>query len=817
MPNRACASERGVALIAVLLFLMLVTAVLAGFTSVIMSEQRLQQIEQHRSEAFYAAHGGLEKLTADLGGLFVTTYAPSGAQVNVLDDTPPSFPGVTFPTTSEGPGYAISYPTDVNGNPASSVRSITTGPFQGFTGLVTQYTLAVTARTGAGGEVRLTRQAQTVGIPLFQFGLFSETDLGFHSGGDFDFGGRVHTNGNLFLAAGTTLTMADKVTVLGEVVRTHLMNGSSISGSYPGNVRIIRSPGSYRNLATNEGSLVNTIGSAQNEPTWSNLSIGTYNGNIINGRTGARRLDLPLVADGATPVELIRRPAPGETVTNSVFQQRYFALASLRILLSDTPNAITSLPGVTGTAPIELRNEPAGYAVSATRPPFAKSHPSAQTVSLSGSVAADYRVPMNSSVLGGYLKIEKQTAIGVWQDVTLEILNLGIAGRNLNSTGCAEPNPNAVIRFQRLGDHLSTGCVAAGSVTAWHYWPMVLYDTREAKRREDEPTGNLPVYLGGVMHYIELDVRNLSRWFQGLIGTTGSAVLADTGYTVYFSDRRTNANAAGNETGEYGFEDFVNPASAAGTPNGVLDAGEDVNSNGILDVYGAVPAGLTTVAPLDGTARPWTTVSRTIAQVNPAKFFRRALKLTNGRQGNIVSPGLTVASENPVYIQGDYNANSGFGNPHVSCSVAADAVTLLSNNWSDRTSFLFPHSASSRPATSTWYRTAILAGKGRPFPRPTAGSPPINFGADGGVHNFLRFLESWTGDTVYYRGSIASLFYNRQAVGVFKDGSNTYNFPSDRDFLFDIDFLNIALLPPRTPMFRDVNVLGFTQATAAPR
>ena len=29
----------------------------------------------------------------------------------------------------------------------------------------------------------------------------------------------------------------------------------------------------------------------------------------------------------------------------------------------------------------------------------------------------------------------------------------------------------------------------------------------------------------------------------------------------------------------------------------------------------------------------------------------------------------------------------------------------------------------------------------------------------------------------------------------------------------DVDFLTPALLPPRTPMFRDVNTTGFTQIT----
>ncbi len=49
-----------------------------------------------------------------------------------------------------------------------------------------------------------------------------------------------------------------------------------------------------------------------------------------------------------------------------------------------------------------------------------------------------------------------------------------------------------------------------------------------------------------------------------------------------------------------------------------------------------------------------------------------------------------------------------------------------------------------------------------------------------------------------------------QKLRVFKDGDNTYD-PPTRDYHFDVDFLTPALLPPRTPMFRDVNTLTFRQ------
>ena len=77
------------------------------------------------------------------------------------------------------------------------------------------------------------------------------------------------------------------------------------------------------------------------------------------------------------------------------------------------------------------------------------------------------------------------------------------------------------------------------------------------------------------------------------------------------------------------------------------------------------------------------------------------------------------------------------------------------------------------------------------------------------MHNFIRFLERWNG-TLFYEGSIISMFYNRQAVGLFNTGGNNYS-PPTRGYQFDVNFLNPTLLPPRTPMFRDVNTTGFTQ------
>jgi hypothetical protein len=799
--------------------MLLMAGVAAGFAALVITDTRVRALDNSRTQAFYAVHAGLEQLTSDLGDLFANNVAPTGAQINALTTAPPAL-GVTWAQPDGSPGYQITFPVDASGNPATSIMTVQSGPFQGLVGLATPYTMVATGRIGDRSEVSLTRTLQTVAIPVFQFGIFSENDLSFFAGPDFNFGGRVHSNENIFLTEGdgSLLTLADRVTAVGEIIRTHLSNGWDNTGNYNGTVRAITAPGAYRNLAMDEGSLVGTLGSARNEPKWTNLSTGNYNHNIMTGNTGARRLDLPITQLGATPIDLIRRPLlPAVGIENpNVFSQRFYALASLRILLSDTAADIQNLPGIGPGAPIELGiTEP--YAIAAPRPPFAQA---------AANGTPGLRVPQNTPLLGGFLKVEVQNAMGIWSDVTLEFLNLGIASpayRTPNPGGamCADRWPDAILRLQRQLDE-GGNCFSNGESfgnTAAHarrYVPNVLYDPREGLLRDNAPAN---MQFAGLMHYIELDVRNLSRWFQGAIGVSGNQALNVNGYTVYFSDRRGNRNGA-QETGEFGFEDIVNPNSGAGTPNGVLNTGEDFNGDGVLQTYGntpRVPYGLPNwggvTAPLGPGAGLGTPLGGAnpveVARLNPAIFFRRALKLTRGSLGNIVMPGLTVASENPVYIEGNWNANdAGFGNPHAATAVLADAVTLLSQDWNDWASLVNPHDPGDRQAETTWYRVAIISGKGRSFPQP-AGTAQ-DFGTDGGAHNFLRYIEDWGGEQLNYRGSIASMFFSRQAVGTYKCCTTVYS-PPTRGYVFDVEFLQPALLPPRTPMFRDVNVTGFAQ------
>lgn len=944
--------EKGVALITALLILLLVSAIVVGMSWMVMTDQRLGGNNQSRESAFYGAEAGMEQLTSDVGTTFSTNGKLTPTDIATITSTPPVIPGIQFVNGSGTSSYQITFVPDAFGNPlASNSTILPPSPYAGMQGLITPFTLTVSARTTAtGSEVKLTRQVQVVAIPVFQFGIYSDSDIAFFNGPSFGFGGRTHTNGNLWLNPNQgPLFLGDKVTASGEVIRTNLENGSPVTAAgaaYGGNVSIALAPdptlanepggapytnGSWRELAFTEGStapgstsVYGAISTAVN-PAWGSTTTGVegaYNGQLAN-HVAQLKLTATALSGIQTPISLIRRAVPGELAANPAeFAQQYFSEAGLRIMLDDygpsggcTDADMMALDTVTPLTPIDLKTlafttsaGAPGWLSGANNVPVGNKYP----LPVQNGVAAYSSLTgywllagVTQPTIQGCIKIETQTVGGAWTDVTQTILNLGYTGRDIAPTGayigsdgatnitypnatvagrvptlpsgsavgfpaqgpvvagsatatinalCTDPSPNAIIRLARVRDNpswvgLGTGCGTISGVLgtgylATDFWPLVLYDTREGTYRQVD-VNPAPVYAAGVMNYVELDAKNLAAWLKNNQTGLGLNNL-DTGFTVYFSDRRgeqKDPNAGTVRTGSFGFNDFVNPADVNnGCPDGALNQGEDLEGDGILRLYGGseVPPSNPVAGILPGLwnagnymntvltsravcgvhpNRPDVQYTNTQdARINPPVFFRRALKIIDGSVLNLgtscgpVACGLTIAAENPVYVQGDYNGptNGVFTAANsIAAAIAGDAVTFLSNNWNDANSFTFPQdiSGTHRNANPTAYRAAIIGGKGIPFPQ-FGGTQ--DFGTDGGVHNFLRFLEQW-GLVCHYEGSLVSFYYNRQAVGTYK-GSGVYAPPNPRDYHFDLNFtLGPANLPPETPKLKSVNTIGFSQ------
>ncbi len=197
--------------------------------------------------------------------------------------------------------------------------------------------------------------------------------------------------------------------------------------------------------------------------------------------------------------------------------------------------------------------------------------------------------------------------------------------------------------------------------------------------------------------------------------------------------------------------------------------------------------------------------------------------ITEGRE--LMGP-LTVATEQPIYVQGDYNTgtrnftSSSNSNPTVNAnkypaSILADVITVLSNACINRgTTSSNQHlgkincgvtqnfNADGRTdASHTTINAAFLARTDNTIPSQSY------FG--GGLNNYMRMLEHWEDRALNYRGSFVSLGEPLEHSGRFILGrkksnldylsNQAYFHPPIRNWAFDLDYNTYKLLPPLSP------------------
>jgi hypothetical protein len=173
-----------------------------------------------------------------------------------------------------------------------------------------------------------------------------------------------------------------------------------------------------------------------------------------------------------------------------------------------------------------------------------------------------------------------------------------------------------------------------------------------------------------------------------------------------------------------------------------------------------------------------------------------------------------------VYILGDLNsgsANFTGGNPLIvpvesaapfatwrPLMIGGDAITLLSNNWSDENAdWSDPRTSAQRalrvPTTTTWAFASI------------SGSVETSLTASsGGLNNFPRFLENWSGSGAATRilGSLVVGFrsvkqwqrFPQPFTGFGVNDQFAYTAPV-RQWVYDTNFNLPSNQPPGTPSF----------------
>jgi hypothetical protein len=437
--------------------------------------------------------------------------------------------------------------------------------------------------------------------------------------------------------------------------------------------------------------------------------------------------------------------------------------------------------------------------------------------------------------------------------------------------------------------------------------PITLYNVREG--RIDETLDATVVYERGIVSVVDINMRNLARWVDGvfdnniLSGTSAVSTNIDgsDGYVVYISDRRGDRvkqerNSAGvtiNTTnGLVDNEDVYGYNKVNGA---VPDPGEDVIDAGydpatLLDKKGSLQIDLkelpgpaqiampsSTPAPPSGVNATDFTRSVAVAEwqlpVNnstfvghpeptstsaaaPGYYFRRAVRLLNGEDLKVTgatgklsaTKGLTISTENMVFVWGNYNTTGINGQPtsgstpndptqtysfqgdQIPSAIVSDAFFPISKTWYDALPALYPEGSTSRVADAasasditaipvpqeTSVRAAIISGTTMSAMVGTSAPAYYLQWLNGGVHNFPRFLETWGDGSTWekrwnYTGSFILLYNSTQAVGPYSVINSVVYYPPKRNWGFDVTFTDPLKLPPGTPQFQYIEATGFRQ------
>ena len=351
MSNKAHSSSRGFSLLAALLLMLLVSALSVALMYSVNTERQISSADQEQNLSRYAAEAAMEKMTADVGSLYTSVMSPGLANISSLGAAAnqPTIPGITFPTYNVYADSDGGTPPKPNG----ITKTISSGQNKGlYAQTIPIHMDVVAARTSTGAEVHIKRDSEVALIPVFQFGIFCDSDCSFFPGPAFDFNGRLFTNGNLFLAAQNgPLSFHAQMSAAGDVVRKVLVNDGDATprtnlvlvptqtgGCNGGTQPPTAVTSTCKDLSQSMGSLSSGdpySGTPQQSSSWQTTSNSTFGGMIQSQWNGIHKLNLPFVGStGLAPWEIVKRP-PQPPAADPASTSREWSMAEVRIMLDD--------------------------------------------------------------------------------------------------------------------------------------------------------------------------------------------------------------------------------------------------------------------------------------------------------------------------------------------------------------------------------------------------------------------------------------------------------------------------------------------------
>jgi len=824
--------SRGSAFITALLFTFMLTTIVAAIIKWSLTERRLNQRNAYWLEARNAAEAvaeyGFSQIATEFSSLASPpSFDPAGATPLAV---PPAsyFTGGNVDTTP----WATTHTTglQVIGGTAAAVPTSgslyyidPSDPNNRLDPLKGQWVyrrdIQVLARASVvppSGDIPVTayvtQKVSVRGAPLFSHAIFySANDLEIFPGPTMNVYGPVHTNGNMFISSqGSSLSFHGPVTLTGNIYHAWSNSNSAAEGS--GGETIGQSPVNFVQLDNTTLKNMNSSGTTTaagastdwKDSTWgaSNGVTGltnlqalvttaastsfrqyaaqTWSGNLQTGSMGIQAYNpvafnevVDAAGDKPDPHVLIDPPNPALTTTdpyynakNQVEGQKLATQVGLYIQVDTTPAAIAANGG---TPPIKFYGPP-GSAPTGT--PAANIGPNggillAAPTNLSNTAANTTNPPLVT-----YLPFRRKSTVTVY--------NSGTGKYDVTSYVYDKSNTE-IVALRSTTAHNSSG--TAGTVNSIYTdassgsYGYGMYDQRRGVSGGTDyssGTWSVPANDPGMTDIVQVDMKALNA--------------------------AVTAMAAGT----------LDPTNSIKNSSGTLWGASAWNGGVYVDVKTSQTP---TSSPLVSSDYPsnLNTQTTSVRLVDGTVASGSSLIPSYGPNGK----GLTIATNTQAYIMGNFNAdgsgtsttaattpddgNSGDAtHPSVESPVcvAADAVTILSNSWSDSQSVKL-----SNNATSTEVATALLVGL----------QGTTNTASSGGAHNLPRFLENWSGDTLTIRGSLVTMFNAKIAN---QPWSTNYYSPPARNWGFDKIFQN-GNYPPITPKVMSYRRITFTSLSPA--
>lgn len=665
--------------------------------------------------------------------------------------------------------------------------------------------------------------------PLFSNAIFYNLDLELHPGATMNIKGPVHTNQDAWLSTSATLTFHDTVSASKRIMHGNPRDPNNIHFQ-TGHVKFINDSGSEISMKLAITGNNNIAWLDHNHPKWRLESSQKWDGNV---------------QDSAHNVPV-------------------YNAAGIKDYIPDDPNTLQS----------ELENY--AYAIIEPLLPAIPTHVDRKTDSvrnqkMMAKAGLVLKVELDSTTETGFIikaykwaRVNNDTPVNVQNP--FDVKSLKIIGDDPVLIEVQLPDP-------ALSSTLSGALIGAATADMTRIDNAGEYATGKAQPE-------LYLHSGTVQRGL----------FDGRQWMEISPVSIDVGILRQVVD--DNANAAGTNLAETYWKkpDVTGPGGTTTTGNVTYDPTTDWNgvvyvefpiednSGGRTDeIVSAKPSitvtttttittsGYYLASDLGETPTHWkknngsysdsynywhpktyvhVQIGASSKQFSSTKSIYLALQIINGEY--IPSPtftenkGLTIATNAPMYLIGNYNADGVFQtdgsvnieNNHYTndagtayseppASFMCDSFTLLSNNWLPANGDNRRYSAESNTNNRlveefTEVSAAILTGLMPTIPKGSASDTVPGGAISGGAHNFPRFLENWNGKTLTLRTSMVALFVSEIQTKPMPDEPDYYN-PPKRDWGFNQNYYD-GTYPPGTPnvrtfrrtTFKDISLEEYT-------